>query len=681
MARMLPNALVGTTSPEVARVFRLLKQLPDERYTVWHSLLAAPEDAPDFLLVREDRAALLLKVSAATPQTVQEAQQPNLFQGLLGSKAPAAGFAAWEKSAVDRLLARLNEAGGDEAAVELPAVLLFPNVERRQLRAVARSLPPGLRWAAREDLAPAPFESWLEAQWGPALSEDMLGRLRRTFSPESVIPAEFTVRQAPARSPEARQPIARHTEAGLTDYLFDYDQEWALKIDLQPPEEAPEGDYRLRLVNGVAGSGKSLLIVYRAHLLRQLYPESKVLILTHNKPLALDLRHRYRRLSGETEGLPWIATFLGWCRHHWQGKPWVSPMGVPQRETLVERIWFEHGGRAPLSASQFRDEIDWFKDRPIRTRSEYVELVGKRRDHRLSPAHGERVFEAMLAYEAELRAEGLLDWGSVPRHIWRLLDEGHLAGGVYDAILIDEAQFFAPIWFDIVKRMLKPGSGQLFLAADPSQGFLKRGQSWLASGLEVRNRSLRLSRSYRTTREILDFATQFYRDRLPEDDEDAVAPDLLHMPAGLVPQVIMLSARQDEVSRVVNEIKALAHRGVPRGHILVIHAHWQGVESLLTRLNAALGPGAAVDAKQGPQPGCVRVCTLDASTGLESPIVFLAGISEMVEQEQSLRIADDERVDLMRDHTRKLYMAMTRAGQRLVITYTGSPPPELERRS
>jgi len=34
----------------------------------------------------------------------------------------------------------------------------------------------------------------------------------------------------------------------------------------------------------------------------------------------------------------------------------------------------------------------------------------------------------------------------------------------------------------------------------------------------------------------------------------------------------------------------------------------------------------------------------------------------------------------MWDHTRKLYMAMTRAGQRLVITYAGALPAELERR-
>lgn len=52
------------------------------------------------------------------------------------------------------------------------------------------------------------------------------------------------------------------------------------------------------------------------------------------------------------------------------------------------------------------------------------------------------------------------------------------------------------------------------------------------------------------------------------------------------------------------------------------------------------------------------------------------GAHELYEQEQSIRLADEERAELIRDTTRKLYMAITRAGQRLVITYVG-PLPEM----
>jgi ATP-dependent exoDNAse (exonuclease V) beta subunit len=50
------------------------------------------------------------------------------------------------------------------------------------------------------------------------------------------------------------------------------------------------------------------------------------------------------------------------------------------------------------------------------------------------------------------------------------------------------------------------------------------------------------------------------------------------------------------------------------------------------------------------------------------------GIHDLYEMEQSIRLSEEERADLIRDNTRKLYMACTRAGQRLVITYVGSLP-------
>lgn len=42
-----------------------------------------------------------------------------------------------------------------------------------------------------------------------------------------------------------------------------------------------------------------------------------------------------------------------------------------------------------------------------------------------------------------------------------------------------------------------------------------------------------------------------------------------------------------------------------------------------------------------------------------------------------MRLSDDGRQDLICDNTRKLYMALTRAGQRVVLTYVGDLPAVL----
>ena len=50
------------------------------------------------------------------------------------------------------------------------------------------------------------------------------------------------------------------------------------------------------------------------------------------------------------------------------------------------------------------------------------------------------------------------------------------------------------------------------------------------------------------------------------------------------------------------------------------------------------------------------------------------GVHSLYEEEQSVRLSEGERIELIRNNTRKLYMACTRAGQRLVVTYVGDVP-------
>jgi superfamily I DNA/RNA helicase len=145
------------------------------------------------------------------------------------------------------------------------------------------------------------------------------------------------------------------------------------------------------------------------------------------------------------------------------------------------------------------------------------------------------------------------------------------------------------------------------------------------------------------------------------------------------PLIITLDSEQDEIAQVVNEIRALHARRTPLEHMLVLHAEWQGVDRMLERLRREFGTAAVANPKVLAPGKHIRVCTLNAATGLESPIVFVMGIHRMCEAEQSVRLTLDERTELIRDNTRKLYMAFTRAGQRLAITYVGHVPDVFQR--
>ncbi|MBK8988384.1 MAG: UvrD-helicase domain-containing protein [Chloroflexi bacterium] len=656
MAQLIPATSIQGSPPEVIRLFYLFKRLP-EHVVVIQRLPALHGPGPDFLL-RSDNRVLFLAVATTTPQEAERAGQLGLF----GGEIRPLGEGEHE---------RLTDFS-HRTTLDLPAAILFPNLSQKQMGEPITTMATAV-WVSKETLTPDRFTDWLDDQLSPPLTDQQIGHLREQFTPEVIVPAAFTV----------RQPIERHTAAELGRYLLDYDQEYALKLDLNLPETAQTTarDFQLRLINGVAGSGKSLIIIYRAHMLHQLFPRKRILVLTHNRALMYDLRRRYKDLSNEHlnngKGGVQIYTFMGWCRHYWpKTETWHKLLSHRQRLELAMQIGHEQLRDTAVSEQMLLEEIDWYKDRLLFTREEYLAADRAGRGFALSPAMRHRLFDAITTYHERLQQRHLMDWGDVPRQLWQLWHNGAVALPHYDIILIDEAQFFAPLWFEIIKRILAPNTGHLFLVADASQGFLKRGQSWLASGLDVRGRVHRLCKSYRTTREILDFATLLYRRRLPDEDDDIVTPDLTHMPNGVLPVIIPLTSPQDEVTRVINEIRQLAQGGVPWRDILLIHASREEIGPILARVNRAFGVGTAVDPGQTDPKNQIRVCSLNAATGLESPIVFLMGAHELYEQEQSIRLADEERAELIRDNTRKLYMAITRAGQRLVITYVG-PLPEM----
>ncbi|MCS7056167.1 MAG: hypothetical protein NZM18_08380 [Thermoflexales bacterium] len=675
MAIILPDTPL-TTSPEVARIHRLLKQLPDETYTVWHRLAIHAEPGPDFWVLHRDRRALWIKVSALTPIGAEVFTQPGLFE------APASRPAEAEHRALMQFARANFSTAKTQPLQRIPAVVAFPNLAEAELARLAEKaeIPPGITWLGKECLALNAFTSWLEQHLTVSLTEDDITHLREAFTPEVVIPAQFTVRTPPARAiPESR---LRYTAAASTPFLLDYDQERALKTELALSDEARAAinDFTLRLVNGVAGSGKSLILIYRAQLLRRLFPQKSILGLTHNRPLIHDLRARYLALNPESRPVKW-QTFYQWCRSLWpKDEPWREPIGQGLREQIIANVWHAHLADTAISERLLLDELDWCKDRLIFSRDEYLAADRTGRGFALSEAQRDRMYTAFEAYQAELNRRGRMDWGDVPRQLWRWVQAGRLQLPQYDVILVDEAQFFAPLWFELIKRAVKLRTGHLFLAADPTQGFLKRRQSWLASGLDVRGRVHRLKKSYRTTREILDFATLLYRARVPDEDDDIETPDLLDMPKGVLPQIIPLTSAQDEITRVANEIEQLVRQGVPKRHLLVIHTDWRGQERLLERLRFRLGASAAVDPKKSAADDAIRVCTLNAAAGLESPIVFLVGAHQLFEQEHSVRLSDEERAELIRDNTRKLYMALTRAGQRVMMTYVGPLPDVLASR-
>lgn len=468
-------------------------------------------------------------------------------------------------------------------------------------------------------------------------------------------------------SPWKRKTIERAADKLAAPLLLDYKQERCARLDLESDSEAERlaRDMRLRVITGVAGCGKTLVLVHRAALLATHFPKARVLLVSFNRPLINDLRRRLARhhAGNRVECL----TF-----NQWLGRV-ARSAGDMMSEAEVLR-WIERErpsmpSLAKLTSEWLRDELRWMCDHALAD-DNYLTAERKGRGTRLSSRQRHELLDLLLRYRAHLRQSQRADWSEWPLTV-RENPPASLAAESFDHLLIDEAQFFAPVWLELLKTALKSG-GHLFLCADPTQGFLKRRLSWSAVGLDVRSRSHKLEKPYRSTRAILEFARDFYRSRISEDDEplNLPAPEWLEtLEPGLPPIVQPGGAGQDQLRRLTADLKALQDAGVPPGHVLILVAgRMLTVPAILHHLNTRLGAHAASSVRDDTAPlESIGVAHLMAATGLERPVVFILGCDDLLATESNPLLTDEERAELCQEHTRQIYVGITRGMERVVI--------------
>ena len=670
MARLIPNEPVGKVSPPVARMFRLVKALPDT-FTAW---FAVAEDAvvkPHFMIVWKDLYCFLVQVAETSQQLADSALQRDFLTDVEES-ITANTLGREETDILDAFAQRVHTELGlpVHASVPVRRLVVFPNVQQNTIEEIVlnRAEETQIAYLGCHQLGEEKFAQYLMRIAEVALPAPSLSVFRKHFAPENRIPRSFS----PLTPPE------RNTEATLTDMLIDFDQEAVAKADLNLPPEAESlvDDLSARLVTGVAGSGKSLILIIRALLMTRLHKDARLLVLTHNRPLNGELRQRFRHLAGAWPHFEWM-TYFQWVKHCLPEEAWPEKiLSGKTLETLARETSQRHERLRDFNLNFLIDELNWIKDLRFHERNDYLKAKRQGRELPLSSEQREAMWRFFRDYQCAMERQGATDWSGVAMRFWKMaIHDGELTLPSYDGIFVDEAQFFAPAWFDCVKAALRPG-GQLFLCADPTQGFLRRRQSWLASGIDVRGRTVKLGQSYRNSRAILQFAKDFYRSRLgdelldeavnlPSAEQIAASPDVSHDP-----MVVVCGSPQDVNTRLLKELVRLTARDLRPGSILVMHRSYAALEAIQKRLDQVLGSGHSQllqDVSRPDPKALIGLTTLNAGTGLEAPIVFILGSDELLETEGDLKLSREEQLALCRDHTRQLYMAMTRAARQLVL--------------
>jgi len=608
-----------------------------------------PHGGPDALLVAADGRAWLTVIWPGS--TVQS--QLGLDEE--ADKVPG----------LDATVQQLTEwcAQHDPAPGELRPQLLIiaPGLDRAELPLGywpfgAESIPVIPRQACGKN---EPLAKAILSLIGPVLSQAIIDSWRAVAIPEVKI-----------ETPRRRLTSVRDHRSVVAPLLLDYRQERCARLDLEQDADAKaiSTDLNVRVVTGVAGCGKTLVLVHRAALLAAHFPTQRVLVVSHNKPLIRDLERRVKRFkaAGRIE----CRTFYSWlARLAPTPGEMLKPYEVTRWMARERRVLDPEGVMKRFPENWLIEEMGWMFDHEhadegyltVERKGRGIPLVLKQRQVMLALAQ---------KFRAHLRQENECDWSEWPLHVAQQ-QLPVFRQPQFDHLLIDEAQFFAPVWLRLLTSVLKPG-GHLFLCADPTQGFLRRRTSWTEIGLDVRNRSYRLERPYRSTRAILEFARDFYQRRLPNDDEplNLPAPEWMEtIEPGMPPRLLPAGSPQDQITRLIHELGALRAQGTPLNDVLILVAGHNAFErELVSQINRRLGADTAASMKDSDAPEqSAGVAHLMAATGLERPIVFLLGLDQLAEEENDATLSDEVRAEKRLDHTRQIYVGLTRAMERLFL--------------
>ncbi|MBI9050768.1 MAG: UvrD-helicase domain-containing protein [Anaerolineaceae bacterium] len=434
-------------------------------------------------------------------------------------------------------------------------------------------------------------------------------------------------------------------------------------LESEVPDEVMEvqHDLRVRLVRGFAGTGKTDVLVLRAHYLAEQYPKHKILVTTFNDPLyQTRLMPELAHLKKQVD----VRKFDGLCSEIYQKRNgrWKDPQ--PIRGMLA---WMAE--RSPLMQEWgidfLADEFTWMKEAGRTEAKAYMEKPREGRGgstgRTLSTQQKKQIFHLFEEYQAELAEQSMFDWADLHDKTLKYLQDGVPPDTTYDVILIDEAQHFAPTWMKIIKTYLKP-EGVLFLCDDPSQS-VYRYFSWRQKGIDVVGKTRWLKVPYRNSRQIFEASYALLSgDELAKsllgEDKNMALPDLsnANLRNGNLPVIRQFETVQAEKQFILDEILRLVAQGLRVQDICILH-----------------NQKYVLDAYKEVKKMGGNVENAITQTGMEYTAVFIPQTQKLFDRAIGKSWEEDQSQQRLTS-----YMLMTRARSHLYMTYQQKWPKALD---
>lgn len=622
MARTFPSTLnnYDFKEPGEERVFTILKNLDDDCRVWYEVVLGVRSRKPDFLVLDPKRGIIILEVKDWGKSTILRAS-PTEFQIKASQgrhvdvKNPIRKCKVYVEEATENLeLDPALIAKHDKLIFPIEYFLVFPNLSEEEFveMGLEKYLEKDHIIFQKEVRNQTLFIKRLYSNFAELkkpLTSEMQLAIRRRLKEENTIDAPGGKDGLlPGVVPEGKIELADK----LTPDVF--------AIDVEQEELAKDLGGGPRLMRGIAGTGKTLIMLMRAKLLAS-NAESKqqklrVLVLCWNVSLA-----NYMRQAFDSINIP-----------------------------------LQSKAHADISA---QDGI------PIMHFMEFArQLVKSHPEAKYFPRSTDFDFEEIVSE--------------------RLRELKIKENEKYDVIIVDEAQDLKDEWLGFLFASLlkgtEPKQKNLILAADDAQRVYKsRTFSWESLGIPMRgDRSSILRKIYRNSARVWGFAGFLLGDIRKYYDESS---QLQFTPKrGVDPKLVECKSLDEQINYCVKDIKNIGKNGYSWRNVLILYngKSYRGfplVERLMQKLQKEKIPcdwiTENMEAKNTFQMGrdSVKISTALSAKGLDAPKVIILNAEAFGDSENGL------------DQTKLMYVALTRAREELTILHTGQGGiiPELQR--
>jgi len=592
------------------RVLQQLHRCLEDDYLVWHNVpIGSKGRLPDFVVLHPSRGLLILEVKGWRLSALKQASRNDVVletaRGRVTQLHPllqARGYAAEAVNVMQQDASLCVHDGPHAGHLLFPwgYGAVFANMARADITDPQwDEIFPPARTLCREDLAdevdPAVFQQRLwdmfTVRFPHTLSLPQRDRVRWHLFPEIRIQTQASLLDGDAAGhaqPEAPSPAETLLQV----------------MDLQQEQLARSLGDGHRVIHGVAGSGKTMILVYRAQQLAAAVarPDFPILVLCYNRPLSarIDALLRARGLDERVQ----VRTFHSWC------------------------------------------------------------------------------YDMASTYQLPIKKRGYQpDYEALANEVINAVDRGRIPKGQYAALLIDEAHDFEDAWLKLAPQLIDPATRSLLVLYDDAQSIYRQPRrkfSFASVGIEARGRTSVLKVNYRNTHEILSLATEVAGQLLAGDepggsqfgaldggsDGDGIARTLPLSAGrqGPAPVLIQGADMAQEAELLADHLCALYADGLNPGDTGILARRHDLLEPIEAALKRRKVPTQRLKGKGSSdwKPHTVKLTTLHASKGLEFHTVAITGLQAVPDAHQT----EDE-------EWRLLYVAMTRATHRLVLSAAG----------